>query len=72
MSGGKITFKAPETVEEDKEIDEVCRLDVITDEMDITDVTHILNIEHRDTIKSLIDEYKPRKTREIKVKILYY
>jgi len=29
----------------------------ITDEVNSTDVTHILNTEHRDAIKSLIDEY---------------
>jgi hypothetical protein len=59
MSAGKITIKASESIPKDNVIREVCQLHVITDEVNSTDVTHILNTEHRDAIKSLIDEYKP-------------
>jgi len=69
MSGGKVTIRALESITEDKEIHEVCKLDVIIDEMNSTDVTHILNTEHREAIKSLIDEYKPQKTK-LKMTIL--
>jgi len=34
-----------------------------------TDVTHIPNTEHRDAIKGLVDEYKPQKSRETKLKM---
>jgi len=69
MSGGKVTIRALESITEDKEVHEVCKLDVILDEVNSTDVTHILNTEHREAIKSLIDEYKLQKTRETKLKM---
>jgi len=38
-------------------------------EVNSTDVTHIPNTEHRDAIKGLVDEYKPQKSRETKLKM---
>jgi hypothetical protein len=55
-------------VPEDDEIREICQLDVVTDEVNSIDVTHIPNTEHRNAIKGLV-EYKPQKTRETKLKM---
>jgi len=45
------------------------QLSLESDEVNSIDVTHVLNTEHRNAIKSLIDEHKPYKTRETELKM---
>ncbi|KAH0948691.1 hypothetical protein HN011_004966 [Eciton burchellii] len=69
MNAGEITINASESIPKDEKIREVCQLDIVTDEVNSTNVTHVSNTEHRDAIKGLVDEYKPQKTQEIKLKM---
>jgi hypothetical protein len=69
MNAGEITINASESIPEDEEIREVCQLDVVPDEVNSIDVMHVSNTEHRDAIKGLVDEYKPQKTQETKLKM---
>jgi len=44
-------------------------LHLVSEKENNIDVTHVSNTEHQDAIKSLVDEYKPQKTRETKLKM---
>jgi hypothetical protein len=55
MNAEEVVINALEPNPEDKEI---CQMYLDSDKVNNIDVTHVLNTEHRDAIKSLIDKYK--------------
>jgi hypothetical protein len=59
MNAGEIIINASEPIPENEEVREMYQLDLDSDEVNNVDV---LNTEHREAIKSLVDEYKPQKT----------
>jgi len=61
MNAGEIIIEASESIPEDEEIREVRQLDVVPDEVNSIDETHVLNTEYRDTTESLVDERKSEK-----------
>lgn len=58
-----------ESVSDNVEFNEICQINVDSNEENNIDVTHIKNREHRETIKKLINEYEPEKTREVGLKM---
>jgi len=57
INAGEIIIEASE----DEEICEVCQLDVVPDEINNMDGTHVLNTEYQDATESLVDERKSEK-----------
>jgi hypothetical protein len=60
MNAGEIT-KASESIPENEEIREVCQLDIVPDEINSIDETHVLNTEYQDVTENLVDERKSEK-----------
>jgi hypothetical protein len=61
MNAGEIISNASESIPENKEVREMCQLDLDSDEVNNIDMTHMLNAERRDATESLVDECKPEK-----------
>jgi len=61
MNAEEITIEASKSIPEDEDIREVCQLDVVPDEVNSIDKTHVLNTEYRDATESLVDEGKSEK-----------
>jgi hypothetical protein len=61
MNAGEIIIEALESIPEDEEIHEVCQLDVVPDEVNSIDETHVLNTEYQDATESLVDKCKSEK-----------
>jgi len=62
MNEGKVTIKTSDSIPEDEEICEVCRLDVVREEVTIINETQVLKTEHQDATENLIDERGSEKT----------
>jgi len=69
INTGEVVINASKPVPEEREVRELSQLSLESDEVNSIDVTHVLNTEHRNAIKSLIDEHKPYKTRETELKM---
>jgi len=69
ISAGNIAVNAPKLILDNKEFSEICQISSDFDEINGTDVTHIPDIKHKNAIQNLIEEYEPKKTRDVGLKM---